>query len=138
MSKRPHLSIKLISLGQIMPSIFLYPIRIGWQTVFEQNNKRFYMHITEGHESSETEPGYRSQLGSNYSNIEVTSSLAITKGVQFRPFVFKIEKFLLYVISLEIGSNIEMMGASIRYMSSFIGEFKKKRALFVQTIEKDN
>ncbi|RIB22475.1 hypothetical protein C2G38_2173859 [Gigaspora rosea] len=153
MSKRPHLSIKLISLG-----IFLYPIRIGWQTVFEQNNKRFYMHIT-GHESSEAEPEYRSQSGSNYSNIEATSSLAITslyhklfsnsktkfsgpyilgwddsellelslEGVQFRPFAFKIEKFLLYVISLGIGSNIEMMGAGIKYMSSFIGEFKKKR-----------
>ncbi|CAG8522053.1 14985_t:CDS:2, partial [Gigaspora rosea] len=134
MSKRPHLSIKLISLGQIMPSIFLYPIRIGWQTVFEQNNKWFYMHITEGHESSETEPGYRSQSGSNYSNIEATPrwddsellELSL-EGVQFRPFAFKIEKFLLYVISLGIGSNIEMMGAGIGYMSSFYCEESEKQ-----------
>ncbi|CAG8790494.1 18278_t:CDS:1, partial [Gigaspora rosea] len=95
MSKRPFLSINLISLGQIIPSVhygvnshnwwmvkddslteegvFLYPIRIGWQTVFEQNNRRFYMHITEGNELNEMEPGYRSQSGSNYSSIEVTS-----------------------------------------------------------------
>ncbi|CAG8853927.1 28402_t:CDS:1, partial [Gigaspora margarita] len=192
MSKRPFLSINLISLGQIIPSVhygvnshnwwmvkddslteegvFLYPIRIGWQTIFEQNNRRFYMHITEGNELNEMEPGYRSQSGSNYSSIEVTSSLAITKlyqklfpnsktkfsgpfvlgwdenkllessleGIQFRPFGFKVEKFLVYVTSLGIGSNIDMMGAGIGYMSSFFGEFKKKRALFVQTIEKDN
>ncbi|CAG8687233.1 15583_t:CDS:1, partial [Dentiscutata heterogama] len=78
MSKRLYLSVKLISLGQIIPSlhygtnshywwrvkndslikegVFLYPIRIGWQTLFEQNNKCFYMHITEGHEHNKIEP----------------------------------------------------------------------------------
>ncbi|CAG8448960.1 336_t:CDS:10 [Scutellospora calospora] len=81
----------------IEKGVFLYPIQISWQTVFEQNNRRFYMHIIEGNELNEMELGYR-----------------------------------------RIGSNIDMMGAGIEYMSSFFGEFKKKRALFVQTIEKDN
>ncbi|CAG8458528.1 6386_t:CDS:10 [Scutellospora calospora] len=192
MSKRPYLSVKLISLGQIIPNIhygtnshywwrvkndslieegiFLYPVRIGWQTLFEQNNKRFYMHITEGHKHNEIEPGYRCQTGSNYSSIEITSSLAVIslyqklfpssktkfsgpyvlgwdddellelslESIQFRPFAFKVKKYLVYITSLGIGNNINMMRAGIGFMSSFFGEFKKKRTLFVQTIEKDN
>ncbi|CAG8724470.1 19989_t:CDS:2, partial [Gigaspora margarita] len=60
------------------------------------------------------------------------------EGVQFYLFAFKIEKFLLYITSLEIVSNIDIIRASIRYMLFFIGKFNKKYALFVQKIEKDN
>ncbi|CAG8838378.1 29398_t:CDS:2, partial [Gigaspora margarita] len=116
---------------------------VGWQTVFEQNNRRFYIYITEGHELSEIEPGYRSQLGSKYSKIESTpnkNELLETslECIQFRLFAIKVRNLIVYVTSLGIESNINMMGAGFRYISFFIGEFKKKHALFVQAIEKDN
>ncbi|RHZ80646.1 hypothetical protein Glove_134g144 [Diversispora epigaea] len=60
------------------------------------------------------------------------------KDVYFRTFGFKVEKFLIYVTNIGIGNNTNMMGAGIGYTSSFIGEYEKKRALFVQRIEKNN
>ncbi|CAG8776755.1 45766_t:CDS:2 [Gigaspora margarita] len=146
--------------SSVEEGVFLFPIRVGWQTVFEQNNRRFYIHITEGHELSEIEPGYRNQSGSKYSKIESTPSLAIMSLYQklfsnsktkfFGPYILKWDKnelleasleirnLIVYVTSLGIESNINMIGAGVRYISSFIGEFKKKRALFVQAIKKDN
>ncbi|CAG8555501.1 7214_t:CDS:2, partial [Dentiscutata heterogama] len=122
----------------IEEGVFLYPIQIGWQTLFEQNNKHFYMHITEGHEHNEIKPGYRCQTGSNYRWDENKLLELSLESIQFHPFAFKVKKYLVYVTSLGIRNNINMMGAGIGFMSSFFGEFKKKYALFVQTIEKDN
>ncbi|CAG8852056.1 14214_t:CDS:1, partial [Racocetra persica] len=45
------------------------------------------------------------------------------------------DKYLIQVINVGVKNNSDLMGASIGYMSSFIGEYKKKRALFVQTVE---
>jgi hypothetical protein len=60
----------------------LYPIHVGWQTVIEQNNRRFYMHITEKNENSEILPGYRCHSGSKFSDIETAPSYAITSLYQ--------------------------------------------------------
>ncbi|RHZ59139.1 hypothetical protein Glove_365g252 [Diversispora epigaea] len=137
MSKRPILEVKLICLGA-----FLYPTRIYWQTVFEQNKRRFYMHITEGHETNETQSGSRCTSGSKYRAIESTPSVAITNNkelldtslidVYFCAFGFEVENFLIYVTNIGIGNNINTIGVSFGYTSSFIGEYEKKRALFVQ------
>ena len=40
------------------------------------------MHITEGHETNEIQPGYRCTSGSKYSDIESTPSVAITSLYQ--------------------------------------------------------
>ena len=68
MNKRPILDVKLVSIGQIVSRLhygvnsrewwimrgdssnlengtLLYPIRVGWQTVVEQNNRHFYMEM---------------------------------------------------------------------------------------------
>ncbi|CAG8672920.1 6637_t:CDS:1, partial [Funneliformis mosseae] len=50
----------------------------GWQTAIEQNDKHFYMHITEVNEVSELLPGYRCLSGSKFSDIETASNYAIT------------------------------------------------------------
>ncbi|CAG8744035.1 35909_t:CDS:2 [Gigaspora margarita] len=63
---------------------------------------------------------------------------AFLEGIQFCPFAIKIKNLIVYVTSLGIESNINIIEAAIRYISSFIGEFKKKHALFVQAIEKNN
>ncbi|CAG8779578.1 38035_t:CDS:1 [Gigaspora margarita] len=63
---------------------------------------------------------------------------ASLKGIQFCPFAIKVGNLIVYITSLGIKSNINIIGASVGYISSFISEFKKKRALFVQAIEKDN
>ncbi|CAG8796889.1 3952_t:CDS:2, partial [Gigaspora margarita] len=91
------------------------------------------MHITEGYVLSKIEPGYRSQSGSKYSKIKSTPN-----ENKLLEASLEVGNLIVYVTSLEIESNINMMEASIRYISSFIGEFKKKHALFVQAIEKDN
>ena len=104
MNKQPKLDIKLVSIGQIVPrlhyevnsrewwimrgdskleeGVFLYPIRVGWETVIEQNNRYFYMHITEGNENSEILPGYRCQSGGKFSDVETAPSYAITSLYQ--------------------------------------------------------
>ncbi|PKY61570.1 hypothetical protein RhiirA4_486726 [Rhizophagus irregularis] len=104
MNKRPILDVKLVSVGQIVPRLhygeysrewwimrgninpeegaLLYPIRVGWQTVIEQNNRCFYMHITEGNENNEILPGYRCHSGSKFSDIETAPSYAITSLYQ--------------------------------------------------------
>ncbi|CAG8663341.1 13913_t:CDS:1, partial [Racocetra fulgida] len=60
---------------------------------------------------------------------------ASLKGVEFRPFAFKVGKYLIQIISIGIESNSDLMGAGIGYMSSFIGEYNKKQASFIQTVE---
>src|SRR3954466_3800230 len=104
MNKRLTLDVKLVSAGQIISQLhygvnsrewwimrgdsnpeegaLLYPIRVGWQTVIEQNNRRFYMHITEENENSEILPGYRCHSGSKFSDIETAPSNAITSLYQ--------------------------------------------------------
>ncbi|CAG8793996.1 10306_t:CDS:2, partial [Gigaspora margarita] len=57
------------------------------------------------------------------------------KGVEFRLFAFKVEKYLVQVINVEIENNSDLMGTGIGYMSSFIGEYNKKQALFIQIYE---
>ncbi|CAG8442801.1 3545_t:CDS:2 [Funneliformis caledonium] len=47
------------------------------QTIVEQNNRPFYMHITEGNEISEILPGYRCHSDSKFSDIEIAPSYAI-------------------------------------------------------------
>ncbi|CAG8507840.1 12872_t:CDS:2, partial [Gigaspora margarita] len=107
----------------------LFPICVGWQTTFIQNNKKFYMHITEGNELNEKQPGFRYNSGSKFSDIKEISSWgnkdllnASLKGVEFRPFVFKVEKYLIQIINIRIESNLDLISAGIGYMSSFIGE----------------
>ncbi|RHZ46363.1 hypothetical protein Glove_624g3 [Diversispora epigaea] len=99
MFKRPILEVKLIFFSQIIPrlyyrknfrnwwihrnncdfvkGVFLYPIKIGCQTVFKQNKRQFYMHIMEGYETNEIQPGYRCTSSSKYNNIESTPNIAI-------------------------------------------------------------
>ncbi|CAG8805044.1 3360_t:CDS:2, partial [Cetraspora pellucida] len=96
-----------------------------------------------GHEHNKIEPKYQYQTGSNYSNIKITSSLAVTslyqklfsssktkffglyilgynedkllelslKSIQFCLFAFKVKKYLVYVTSLEIENDINMIRA---------------------------
>ncbi|CAJ0834151.1 2629_t:CDS:1, partial [Entrophospora sp. SA101] len=73
MSKRPNLIVNLVSIGHIAshlhyginskewwnvkndsdPKIgaLLYPKRVGWETYIEQNNRKFYLQITERDEN---------------------------------------------------------------------------------------
>jgi hypothetical protein len=146
----------------------LYPIRVGWQTVVEQNNRHFYMHITEGNESSEILPGYRCHSGSKFSDIETAPSYAITslyqrffpdsktkfsgplvlgwddnellevslKDLHFRAFAIKIDsKILVYITNISVGRQKNTLES---YTASFIGDYNKKRALFVQIIRSEN
>ncbi|RHZ82504.1 hypothetical protein Glove_109g387 [Diversispora epigaea] len=122
---------------------FLYPIRIGWQTVFEQNKRQFYMHITEGHETNETQPGYRCTSGSKYTITSLYQRLFRTplilgwdneelletslKDVYFRAFGFKVEKFLIYVTNIGIGNNTNMMGLQKLYPSDYILDDRELR-----------
>ena len=64
--------------SKLEEGVFLYPIRVGWETVIEQNKRYFYMRITEGNENSEILPGYRCQSGSKFSDVETAPSYAIT------------------------------------------------------------
>ncbi|CAG8771438.1 2633_t:CDS:1, partial [Dentiscutata heterogama] len=57
---------------------YLYPIRVGWQTVLEISNKNFYTQVLEGNEKNEHQPGYRCQVELKISDIEETPSPAIT------------------------------------------------------------
>ncbi|RHZ49726.1 hypothetical protein Glove_515g4 [Diversispora epigaea] len=59
------------------------------------------------------------------------------KDVYFRAFGLKVDKYLIYVTNIGAGNNKDLMGAGIGYMSSFIGEYEKKRALYLQQIEKN-
>ena len=68
--------------SKLEDGVFLYPIRVGWETVIEQNNRYFYMHITEGNENSEILPGYRCQSGGKFSDVETAPSYAITSLYQ--------------------------------------------------------
>ncbi|CAH1764374.1 15_t:CDS:2, partial [Entrophospora sp. SA101] len=191
MSKRQIVNTKLIASGSILPSLhygvnaihwwtmrdgvdltngaFLYPIRVGWQTVIEVTSKRYYTQVLEGNKDHKLLPGFRSYVESEFSDIESSSSKAITslyqklnplsntkysgplvlgwedesileaslEDVQFRPFVIKVDKFKIYIISLGISKNADTDGAGIGYMSSFIGEYKKQRSMFVQKIDQD-
>ena len=55
--------------------------------------------------------------------------------MEFRPFAFKVEKYLIQIINIGIKSNLDLMGAGIGYMSSFIGEYNKKQTSFIQIVE---
>ncbi|CAG8651670.1 9443_t:CDS:2 [Gigaspora margarita] len=87
-NKQPQLNIKLISLGAIISRlyygekelenrVYLYSIRVGWQTVLEISNKNFYTQVLEGNEKHEHQPSYQCQVGLKSSDIEETPSLAI-------------------------------------------------------------
>ncbi|CAG8584350.1 1212_t:CDS:2 [Diversispora eburnea] len=113
---------------------FLYPIRVGWQTVFKQNKRQFYMHITEGHETNETQPGYRCTSGSKYSDIESTPSVAITS--LYKTFFNTKTRFS---VSLILGWDGEkLLEISLKDVYFCALEYEKKRSLFVQRIEKNN
>ncbi|CAG8797807.1 19212_t:CDS:2 [Gigaspora margarita] len=74
------------------------------------------MHITKGNVLNEKQPGFRCNLGSKFSDIKETSSWdnkdlldAFLKGVKFRPFGFKVEKYLIQIINIGIKSNSDLM-----------------------------
>ncbi|CAG8770306.1 46161_t:CDS:2, partial [Gigaspora margarita] len=117
----------------------LFPIRVGWQTTFIQNDRKFYIHITERNELNENQPEFRCNSGSKFSDIKETSNLldASLEGLKFRPFAFKVGKYLIQIINIGIKSNSDLMGAGIGYMSSFIDEYNKKWALYIQTVEQN-
>jgi hypothetical protein len=99
MANQPNLKIKLVSLGSIIPrlhygpeicdwwtthgdknlenGVLLFPIRVGWQTVLEINNKSFYTQVQEGNESHENRPGYLCKSGLKFSDIEEKPTPAI-------------------------------------------------------------
>ena len=133
MNKQPYLNVKLVSVGQIVSrlhygvnsrewwimrgdskpeeGVFLYPIRVGWETVIEQNSRYFYMHITEGNENSEVLPGYRCHSGSKFSDVETAPSYAITSLYQ-RIFSDSKTKFSGPLV---LGwSNNELLEASLK------------------------
>ena len=126
------------------------------------------MHITEGNESSEILPGYICHSGSKFSDIETAPSCAITslyqrffpnsktrfsgplvlgwddnelleaslKDLHFRAFAIKIDsKILVYITNINIGRQKNTIES---YTASFIGNYNKKRALFVQIIRFEN
>jgi len=190
MSKRPIFNVKLIAIGSILPNLhyginaihwwttrgdidltsgaFLYPIRVGWQTAIEVNSKRYYTQVLEGNRTDKSRPGFRSYTGNEFSDVEDSSSKAITslykqlnpstntkysgplvlgweqeinlnaslEGVQFRPFVINVDKFQIYITALGI-SGKDVNEAGVGYTSSFVGEYKKQRSLFVQFIDQD-
>nr|CAG8640467.1 12107_t:CDS:2 [Entrophospora candida] len=189
MSKRPNLIVNLVSIGHIAshlhyginskewwnvkndsdPKIgaLLYPKRVGWETYIEQNNRKFYLQITERDENGEILPGYRCRSENEISNIETSPTKAITSlyrkifpnsstnfsgplvigwendeflknslnDIDFRPFAIKVDKLLVYVTNIGIGEEVHDIGARVGYTASITGEVKKKRAIFIQTVE---
>ncbi|GES81961.1 hypothetical protein GLOIN_2v1802473 [Rhizophagus clarus] len=126
------------------------------------------MHITEGNENSEILPGYRCHSGSKFSDIETAPSYAMTslyqrifsdskakfsgpfvlgwdnkeflevslKDVHFQAFAIRINgKILVYITNISVG---EQKNTIENYTASFIGEYNRKRALFVQIIQSEN
>ena len=188
MSKRPSLNVKLISCGAIIPrlhygvdickwwttrgekdledGVYLYPIRVGWQTVLEINNKYFYTQVLEGNEKHENQPGYRCQVGLKLSDIEEASSPAITSlykrvcqnnstkfsGPQvlgwddsniLEQSLTGIEfrpfliKFDKYIIYITALGEVNKAGAGIGYTAMFASEHLGKYAKYVQRIDVD-
>src|SRR3954464_12109341 len=104
MSKRPVVNVKLIAIGSILPSLhyginaihwwamrgdvdlnngtFLYPIRVGWQTVIETTSKRYYTQVLEGNKDHKLLPGFRSYAENEFSDVENSSTKAITSLYQ--------------------------------------------------------
>jgi len=188
MSKRPQLNVKLISLGAIIPrlhygvnickwwttrsekdfekGVYLYPIRVGWQTVLEINNKYFYTQVLEGNEKYENQPGYRCQAGLKFSDVEEAPSFAITSlyrhicqnnktkfsGPQvlgwddpcmLEQSLSNIEfrPFLIkvdkYIIYITALGEVNKSGAGIGYTAMFASEYLGKYAKYVQRIDLD-
>ncbi|CAI2193811.1 12922_t:CDS:2, partial [Funneliformis geosporum] len=91
----------------------LYPIRVDWQTVVEQNNRHFYMHITEGNESSEILLGYRYHSGSKFSDNEIVLSWDDNellenslKDLYFQAFAIKIDSKILWPVDGEFSGFV--------------------------------
>ncbi|RIA97420.1 hypothetical protein C1645_732483 [Glomus cerebriforme] len=132
--------------------IYLYPIRVGWQTVLEINDKYFYTQVLEA--------------GLRFNDIEETPSSAITSlyrricqnnntkfsgtqvlgwndsymleqslsGIEFRPFLMKVDKYIIYITTL---GEVNKSGAGIGYTAMFSGEHLGKYAKYVQQIDLD-
>ncbi|CAH1766189.1 13749_t:CDS:2, partial [Entrophospora sp. SA101] len=62
---------------------------------------------------------------------------ASLKDIDFQPFAIKFDKFLIYIIDIGMGEESDF-GVKIDYTSSFIGEYNRTRALFIQTVEYDH
>ncbi|CAI2184558.1 17417_t:CDS:2 [Funneliformis geosporum] len=164
MNKQPKLDVKLVSIGQIVSrfhygvnsrkwwimrgdsnleeGVFLYPIRVGCKTVIEQNNRYFYMHITERNESNEILPGYRCQSGGKFSDVKTAPSWdnnelleASLENVHFRAFAVNVDNILIYITNISVCGQKKTIK---NYITSFIGGHKRKRALYVQKIQPDN
>ncbi|RIA82370.1 hypothetical protein C1645_835461 [Glomus cerebriforme] len=146
--------------------VYLYPIRVGWQTVLEINDKCFYTQVLEGNKKYENQPGYRCQAGLKFSDIEETLSSAITSlyrricqnnNTKFSgPQVLdwnnsymleqslsgiKFHPFLIkvdkYIIYITALGEVNKSGARIGYIVMFSGEHLRKYAKYVQLIDLD-
>lgn len=191
MSNKPLLKVNLVSIGSIIPHLHygpnlqhwwtshgeknlengvqLYPIRLGWQTVLETNNKFFYTQVQEGNEKNENCPGYMCHVGTKFSDVEETPTPAVTSlyqrifpnsntkysgpqvlgwdnpdfleqsltGIEFRPFLIKIDKYNIYITALGCPDETGNFGAGIGYTALFVGEYLKKSATYVQRMDID-
>ena len=61
---------------------FLYPIHVSWQTVIDATSKRYYAQVLEGNKDHKLLPGFRSYVENEFSDIESSSSKAITSLYQ--------------------------------------------------------
>ena len=102
MTKRKRVSPRLISIGSIVSRLHygafsykwwlistnannineLYPIRVGLSIVIELNDVQFYLKIIEGNKNNACLPGYLCQANGKSSDIEETTSAALTNLYQ--------------------------------------------------------
>lgn len=58
-------------------------------------------------------------------------------GIEFRPFLIKIDRYNIYVTALGCPDEISDFGAGIGYSATFVGEYLGKGATYVQRIDVD-
>ncbi|CAG8736752.1 18631_t:CDS:2, partial [Dentiscutata erythropus] len=131
---------------ELKNGVYLYPIRVGWQTVLEISNKNFYTQVLEGNEKHEHQPGYRricQNSHTNFSGLQVLGwddpfileqSLA---GIEFRPFLIRVDKYNIYITALGCPNEADEIGAEIGYTAMFTGDHLNKRVIYIQHIDLD-
>nr|CAG8625699.1 15500_t:CDS:2 [Entrophospora candida] len=152
MSKRQIVNVKLIATGSILPNLHYSINAIHWCTV--RGDVDLTNEVMLKNEFSDIESSSSKAITSLYQKLNPLSNTkysgpivlgwedesnleASLEDVQFRPFVIKVDKFKIHIISLGISKNADIDGAGIGYMSSFIGKYKKQRSMFVQKIDQD-